>query len=56
MAWAQIFGGDQRGQIELRAAAGLARKQQLSGNLLTELVRQVIPLCNRAVEESNAKN
>jgi hypothetical protein len=42
------FGGDQRGQIELHAAAGLARKQQLGGNLLTELVRQVIPLCNRS--------
>jgi hypothetical protein len=42
------FGGDQRGQIELHAAAGLARKQQLSGNPRTELVRQVIPLCNRS--------
>ena len=55
MAWAQIFGGDQRGQIELHAAAGLARKQQLSGNLQTELVRQVIPLCNSTAAKVQLK-
>jgi len=49
------FGGDQRGQSELHAAAGLARKQQLSGNRLTELVRQVIPLCNSTAAKVQRK-
>ena len=34
----------------------LARHQRLHGNRLTQLVREVIPLCNKSPGESNAKN
>jgi hypothetical protein len=34
----------------------LARHQRLRGNRLTQLVREVIPLCNSSEAESNAKN
>jgi|SRR5579862_5359744 len=49
------LGGDQRGQSELHAAAGQARKQQLRGTG-RRAGCEVIPVCNKIGAESNSKN